>query len=117
MEPTKEYYDEFDIQNRLNLEIVDSSIILYLLSKKNISKAAGIDKFSHTFIEDRAESIANHFINMINFSIESSPFPDLCKLAKLIALFKKELRTEAKNYPPIFLIQIFSKIFDKVVHI
>ena len=27
METTKEYYDEFDIQNSLNLEMVDSSII------------------------------------------------------------------------------------------
>ena len=51
METAKEYYDEFDIQNSLNLEIVDSSIILDLLSKTNISKAAGIDKLSGTFIK------------------------------------------------------------------
>jgi hypothetical protein len=38
--------DQFDIQNSLNLEMVDSTIILDLLSKTNISKAAGIDKLS-----------------------------------------------------------------------
>ena len=117
METTKEYYDEFDIQNSLNLEMVDSSIILDLLSKTNISKAAGIDKLSGTFIKDGAESIANHFTKIINLSIESSLFPDLCKIAKLIALFKKGLRTEAKNYRPISLLPLFSKIFEKVVHI
>ena len=111
METTKEYYDEFDIKNSLNLEMVDSSIILDLLSKTNISKEAGIDKLSGTFIKDGAESIANHFTKIINLLIASSLFPDLCKIAKLIALFKKGLRTEVKNYRPI------SKIFEKVVHI
>ena len=116
METTKEYYDEFDIQNSLNLEMVDSSIILDLLSKTNISKAAGIDKLSGTFIKDGAESFANHFIKIVSLTIESFLFPDLCKIAKLIALFKKGLRTEAKNYRPISLLPLFSKIFEKVVH-
>ena len=88
METTKEYYDQFDIQNSLNLEMVDSTIILDLLSKTNISKAAGIDTGIGTFIKDGAESIANHFTKIINLSISSSLFPDLCKIAKLIALFK-----------------------------
>ena len=97
--------------------MVDSSIILDLLSKTNISKAAGIDNLSGTFIKDGAESIANHFTKIINLSIASSLFPDLCKIAKLIALFKKGLRTEAKNYRPVSLLPLFSKIFDKVVQI
>ena len=79
METTKEYYDEFDIQNSLNLEMVDSSIISDLLSKTNISKAAGIDKLSGTFIKDGAESIANHFTKIINLSIESSLFQTYAK--------------------------------------
>ena len=80
METTKEYYD---IQNSLNLEMVDSSIILDLLSKTNIS-AAGIDKLSGTFIKDGAESIANHFTKIINLSIASSLFPDLCQIDSLV---------------------------------
>ena len=39
--------------------MVDYSIILDLLSKTNISKAAGIDKLLGTFIKDRAESIVS----------------------------------------------------------
>ena len=41
--------------------MVDFSIILDLLSKSNISKVAGIDKLSGTFIKDGAESIAQPF--------------------------------------------------------
>ena len=89
--------------------MVDSTIILDLLSKTNISKAAGIDKLSGTFIKDGTESIANHFTKIINFLIESSFSPDLCKIAKLIALFKKGFRTEAKNYRPISLLPLFQR--------
>ena len=39
MDSTKQYYDQFDIQSNLNLEMVDSAIILDLLSKTNILKA------------------------------------------------------------------------------
>ena len=117
MDSTKHYYEQFDIQNNLNLEMVDYTVILDLLSKTNISKAAGIDKLSGIFIKDGAEKIAFHFTKIINLPILSSSFPDLCKIAKLIALFKKGVRTEAKNYRPISLLPLFSKIFEKVVHI
>ena len=109
MESTKHYYEQFGIQNILNLEMVDQTVILNLLSKTNISKAAGIDKLSGIFIKDGAEKIALHFTKIINLSIQSSSFPDLCKIAKLIALFKKGVRTEAKNYRPISLLPLFSK--------
>jgi len=66
--------------------MVDSSIILDLLSKTNISKAAGIDKLSGIFIKDGAESIANHFTKIINLSIASSLFPDLCKNSQIDSL-------------------------------
>merc|ERR1712015_386010 len=117
MDSTKHYYEQFGIQNILNLEMVDQTVILNLLSKTNISKAAGIDKLSGIFIKDGAEKIALHFTKIINLSIQSSSFPDLCKIAKLIALFKKGVRTEVKNYRPISLLPLFSKIFEKVVHI
>ena len=60
MESTKHYYEQFGIQNILNLEMVDQTVILNLLSKTNISKAAGIDKLSGIFIKDGAEKL--HFI-------------------------------------------------------
>ena len=116
MDSTKHYYEQFDIQNNLNLEMIDHTVILDLLSKINISKAAGIDKLSGIFIR-RGERIAFHFTKIINLSILSSSFPDPCKIAKLIASFKKGIRTEAKNYRPISLLPLFSKIFEKVVHI
>ena len=117
MNTTKAYYDQFSIESTLNLESVDPIFITDLLSKTNIAKAAGIDKISGTFIKDGASCFGEHFTKILNLSIQSSVFPDSCKIAKLIALFKKGSRTEPKNYRPISLLPLFSKIFEKVVHL
>ena len=117
MDTTRDYYNQFNISNTLNLESIDSTMILDMLTKTNISKAPGIDTLSGTFIRDGAEIISGPLAQIINLSIQTSKFPDLCKIAKLIALFKKGSRTEAKNYRPISLLPLLSKIFEKVVHI
>ena len=92
-------------------------MILDMLTKTNISNAPGIDTLSGTFIRDGAEIISGPLAKIINLSIQTSIFPDLCKIAKLIALFRKGSRTEAKNDCPISLLPLLSKIFEKVVNI
>ncbi|MEO1917133.1 MAG: reverse transcriptase family protein, partial [Candidatus Thioglobus sp.] len=51
-----------------------------------------------------------------NLSIRLSTFPDKCKIAKLKPLFKKGSKTEAKNYRPISLLPLISKIVEKVIY-
>ena len=45
-----------------------------------------------------------------------SAFPDKCKQAKLKPLFKKGSTTEPKNYRPISLLPLISKIIERVIH-
>ena len=42
--------------------------------------------------------------------------PDACKIAKLKPLYKKGKNTDPKNYKPISLLPVVSKIFEKVIH-
>ena len=114
---TRDYYDRFNIENLLKFETIDSAMILDILSKTNISKAPGMDKLPGTCLRDGTAIIIVPLTQIINLSIVTSKFPDLCKIAKLIALFKKGSRTEAKNYRPISLLPLLSKLFEKVIHI
>ena len=45
-----------------------------------------------------------------------SVFPEKCKTAKLKPLFKKGSSTEPKNYRPISLLPLISKLIEKVIH-
>ena len=49
-------------------------------------------------------------------SIKYSVFPRDCKVAKLRLLYKKGSKTDPKNYRPISLLPLISKIIEKVVH-
>ena len=51
-----------------------------------------------------------------NLSIKFSHFSKDCKVAKLKPLCKKDTKTDPKNYRPISLLLIFSKIIEKVIH-
>ena len=53
---------------------------------------------------------------VINLSFETGIFPDLCKLAKVIPIFKAGNENLCENYRPISLLPIYSKIFEKAMY-
>ena len=53
---------------------------------------------------------------ILNLSIKLSTVPDECKIAKLKPLYKKGKKTDPKNYRPISLLPVISKILQKVIH-
>ena len=53
---------------------------------------------------------------LCNLSIKYSIFPTHCQIAKLKPLYKKGSTTLPKNYRPILLLPLISKIIEKVVH-
>ena len=114
---TKAYYDEMNINSSFKLEQVAVDTIEKLLEKTNANKAPGLDNLSGIFVKDGAKLLSLPLTQIVNLSIVSSLFPDPCKIAKLITLFKKGSKTNPENYRPISLLPLLSKIFEKVVHI
>ena len=117
LDTTKSFYESLNILNTFKLQEVNIVSTLKMLKQTNANKAPGIDKLSGIFIKDGADLLAAPITQIINLSISTSAFPDSFKIAKLIALFKKGSKTEPKNYRPISLLPLLSKIFEKVVHI
>ena len=48
--------------------------------------------------------------------MKGKKFPDIWKLANLVPVHKKEEKNLLKNYCPISLLPIFSKIFERVIY-
>ena len=93
------------------------NITIKLLCCLDVSKAPGIDEIPSRFLKDGAEILAKPISDIINLSIKLSTFPDKCKIAKLIPLFKKGSKTDPKNYRPISLLPLLSKLIEITIHI
>ena len=102
--------------NKLNFQTIQSNTFPNLLKSCNVNKAAGIDNISGRFLKGGADVLALPITQICNLSIKLSHFPKDCKAAKLKPLYKKGTKTDPKNFRPISLPPIVSKVFEKVIH-
>ena len=70
---------------------------------------------SSSFIKKISFSIAGPLHTIFSKSLESGTIPDQLKIAKIVPLFKSGDKTSMDNYRPIALLNIFSKVLEKVV--
>ena len=103
-------------ENKFIFHTIESNSVLKLLKNVEVNKAAGIDNISGRFLKDGADILAIPVTQICNLSIKLSHFPHDCKLAKLKPLYKKGSKTDPKNYRPISLLPIVSKIIEKIIH-
>ena len=52
----------------------------------------------------------------VNLSFETGIFPDILKIAKVTPVHKKDSKIDHRNYRPISLLSVFSKIFEKCIY-
>ena len=102
-------------ENKFIFHTIESNSVLKLLKNVGVNKAAGIDNISRRFLKDGADILAIPVTQICNLSIKLSHFPHDCKLAKLKPLYKKGYKADPKNYRPISLLPIVSKIVEKIL--
>ena len=68
------------------------------------------------FLKDWASFLATQITQVCNLSISSSRSPHACKIAKLKPLFKKGFKMDPKNYRPISLLPLMSKMLEIITH-
>ena len=86
--------------------------ILKLLTDTNPEKAAGIDNLSGRFLKDGAVVLALPISKLCNLSKKHSKFPLDCKISKLKPLYKKGSKTDPRNYRPVSLLPLVSKVIE-----
>ena len=104
------------VNSSFKFSIVNREDILKILLDIKPEKAAGIDGISGRFLKDGALILAEPISQISNLSIKLSVFPSEFKTAKLKLLYKKGSKTDPKNYRPISLLPIISKIIERVVY-
>ena len=113
----REFYKPLNLEeNPFHFTKVSGNTISDFLKELKTNKASGIDNLSGCFLKDGSKVLATPIPQIWNLSIKISMVPDECKIAKLKPLYKKDKKTDPKNYRPISLLPVISKILEKVIH-
>ena len=87
-----------------------------IIKSLNIKKATGPDQISAKFVQMSANVIDCHLANIISDDILINRYSENSKTANVRPIFKKGDRTVIKNYRPISLLNVFSKVYERYIH-
>ena len=91
--------------------------IYKIINKLKSSKSCGIDNIDSYILKLAKDDLVPVITHLVNLSIKYRVFPTQWKLAKVIPLHKKEETVIAKNYRPVALLPITSKILERAVFV
>ena len=100
---------------QFNLQAVHPDDILKIISNLKNSKSSGVDYIDTSIIKLAKSEILPAITHIVNLSIKHSVFPSFWKTAKVIPILKKGDPCEPKNYRPVAILPILSKILEKII--
>ena len=100
----------------IDKEFASAKDINQIIKSLNINVQKGPDGISAKFVKISADIIDCHIANIINKDISNNKFSENAKTTTVRPIFKKGDRTEIKNYRPVSLLNIFTKIYDRFLH-
>ena len=119
------------LSNKINVSYEDeiprnlTSMVLTETTPNEVSKilktlknkySTGPDGISNAILKCCSPIIETYLCTFINRCIREQVFPQQLKIAKVIALYKKDNKLLPENYRPISLLSTISKIFEKVIY-
>ena len=105
-------------------ERVAKSMFIYDTTMSEISReidtlkdktSHGYDGFSNRLLKEFKNELLYPLYEICNDSLRTGQFPDAMKKSVIKPLYKKNSKLEIKNYRPISLLPVMSKILEKVM--
>ena len=79
-------------------------------------KATGPDNISPRVLKKCSTELAAPLSMVFNHCLDAGQWPSLWKCSNVIPVHKKGARTVIKNYRPVSLLPIISKVFEHLIH-
>ena len=93
----------------------DSNNIILIIKHLRNTSSYGSDGIPLRFLKDSLPVIITYLTCILNTSIVTGSFPSLWKHAIVVPIFKSGDVNEPKDYRPILLLPIISKVIEKVI--
>ena len=97
------------------LRCVHPDEVLKLIENVKSTKSCGTDNIDSYVIKLAKHELVPVITHIINLSIQLKKFPSLWKCAKVVPLHKKDEVTLPKNYRPVALLPITSKLLERAI--
>ena len=85
------------------------------IDKLSSGKSPGIDSISAEFLKAGGDAMVQVLTKLFNLILETGEIPSTFRKALIVVLFKKDDRSECKNYRPISLLSHVYKLFMTVI--
>ena len=82
----------------------------------DINKSPGLNSIPVYILKNCKTLLSDCLTQIVNLSFISETFPELCRIGKVVPVFKKEDPLFLKNYWPMSVLPIYSKIFEKLIY-
>jgi hypothetical protein len=105
------------VENNMVIRATDASEVKAIVKRIESKKSCGYDDLPITIVKSNIDLLAEPLASFYNKCIDQGIFPEQLKIAKIVPLYKKGLKSEPKNYRPISLLPTLSKIFEKIIKI
>ena len=108
------------MQNRscsFELRPVHPEEVYKILSKLKSSSSCGVDEISSSVLKLIKNEITPVLTHIVNLSISQKTFPQYWKKARVIPLHKKDELLYPKNYRPVSLLPVFSKVLERCIFV
>ena len=86
-----------------------------LLENLDENKAVGPRDISPRVLRQCAAELARPLASLFNHCLATSTWPEMWKRSSVVPLHKKNSKTEAKNYRPVSLLPVLSKVLETIV--
>ena len=89
--------------------------VLNMINSLNLNKSVGHDNLLPYFLKVASTILAPALCYFIDNAFRLGIFPQSCKTAKIVPLFKSGNTQSFTNYRPISILTCFAKIFEKLI--
>ena len=108
---------EVNIMESLFLTPTTEEEVMEIIKRLKPKSSCGHDNISSKLIKQLGISILKPLAYIMNLSFSTGSIPDLMKKAKVIPIYKNSGgRDIMKNYRPVSLLPVFSKILERLVY-
>ena len=107
--------------SRTNMKLhnisVATNMVKKVIANLDFLKPSGLDSFPVVFLKNCESQLFYILAKLFNRYLKVSCFPDCWKVSLVVPVFKNAReRSAAKNYHPVSLLSVTSKVFEKIVN-